>query len=146
MSVVTRCDILRTLLRVQHVLMLTLCSLLLIPRALEVGFVVASPTTCRATPQMGGGTKEEAAVGGLGNPHEEEGLEEEDLEDEGEAVDLEKVRVDTFISRHKSILLWLCPYLRGCFTHHYARPSIPQGGICNLLPRQHHRDRSLPKV
>lgn len=97
MSVVTRCDILRTLLRVQHVLMLTLCSLLLIPRALEVGFVVASPTTCRATPQMGGGTKEEAAVGGLGNLHEEEGS-EEDLEDEGEAVDLEKVRVDTIIS------------------------------------------------
>lgn len=103
MSVVTRCDILRTLLRVQHVLMLTLCSLLVIPRALEVGLVVASPTTCRATPQMGGGTKEEAAVGGLGNPHEEE-----DLEDEGEAVDLEKVRVDTIISRHKCLFSYGC--------------------------------------
>lgn len=103
MSVVTRCNIQRTLLRVQHVLMLTLCSLLVIPRALEVGLVVASPTTCRATPQMGGGTKEEAAVGGLGNPHEEE-----DLEDEGEAVDLEKVRVDTIISRHKCLFSYGC--------------------------------------
>ena len=40
--------------------------------------------------------KEEAAVGGLGNLHEEEGS-----EDEGEAVDLEKVRVDTTIFQHK---------------------------------------------
>lgn len=137
-------DILRTFLRVQHVLMLTLCSLLLIPRALEVGLVVASPTTCRATPQMGGGTKEEAAVGGLGNLHEEEGLEEEDSEDEGEAVDLEKVRVDTIISRHK------CPYSHPVVSLpvFYASlcKTIPQGGICNLLPRQHHKDRSLPKL
>lgn len=63
--------------------------------------MVASPTTCRATPQMGGGM-EEAAVGGLGNLHEEEGS-EEGSEDEEEAVDLEKVRVDTTISRHKCL-------------------------------------------
>ena len=57
--------------------------------------VVASLTTFRATPQMGGGTREEVAVGGSGNPHEEEeGLEEEGSEDEGEEVDLEKVRAN----------------------------------------------------
>lgn len=60
--------------------------------------MVASPTTCRATPQMGGGMKEEAAVGGLGSRHEEEGS-----EDEGEAVDLEKVRLDTTMFRHKCL-------------------------------------------
>ena len=52
--------------------------------------VVASLTTFRATPQMGGGTREEVAVGGSGNPHEEE----EGSEDEGEEVDLEKVRAN----------------------------------------------------
>ena len=58
--------------------------------------MVASLTTFRATPQMGGGTREEVAVGGSGNPHEEEeeGSEEEGLEDEGEEVDLEKVRAN----------------------------------------------------
>ena len=61
--------------------------------------MVASLTTFRATPQMGGGTREEAAVGGSGNPHEEE-EEEEGSEDEGE-VDLEKVRANLSLSRHK---------------------------------------------
>lgn len=59
--------------------------------------MVASLTTFRATPQMGGGTREEAAVGGSGNPHEEE---EEGSEDEGE-VDLEKVRANLSLSWHK---------------------------------------------
>lgn len=103
--------------------------------------MVASPTTCRATPQMGGGMKEEAAVGGLGNRHEEEGS-----EDEGEAVDLEKVRLDTTMFQHKCLysIFQLCPYLRLLYAS--LCKTIPQGVICNLLPRQHHKDRSLPKL
>ena len=70
--------------------------------------MVASLTMCRATPQMGDGMREEAAVGGSGNPHEEE-EEEEGSEDEGEEVDLEKVRANSqFVSARTSLFSSSC--------------------------------------
>ena len=81
--------------------------------------MVASPTTCRTPPQMGGGMKEEAAVGGLGNLHEEEGS-EEGSEDEGEAVDLEKVRLDTTMFRHECL-------------YSLSAVSLPEAALCIIM-------------
>ena len=72
---------------------------------------------------MGGGTREEAAVGGSGNPHEEEEEEEEGSEDEGE-VDLEKVRANLSLSRHKYLPVVFFPEV---FFFVFNISCMPQG-------------------